>query len=81
MSAAKKKNAPKGCACIAEVNKVLYERNAVLHTTLPLSLGAVPRTLIATEVVTPRRRQRAQPSRLVANYCPFCGKKYPEAKR
>jgi hypothetical protein len=70
----KKRKAPRGCKCIDEVDKLLKEQ----HAQLTISFG-VPdfmcRTIIATERTTPRAKIKT----LIANYCPFCGKKYPES--
>lgn len=78
--AAKKKTAKKKtCDCHAMINKALAERKAQLVGTIRLD-GSQPKVIVATESNGETMRHKFQPVMLMANYCPFCGKKYPESK-
>lgn len=68
------------CKCLNEVNKKLEDRQVVVCGTLAM-MGQVSKALVRTiDLLTPKARRMLKiPSvTVVANYCPFCGKKYPE---
>lgn len=73
------KTKTKPCKCIPMVNDALRERNAQLVGTIMLR-GGTPKVIVATESNGETMRHKFQPVMLAANYCPFCGKKYPESK-
>ncbi|MGE4529573.1 MAG: hypothetical protein AB7D00_14510 [Rhodospirillaceae bacterium] len=60
------------CNCIDESNKLLSEQNATLSHTF---IGP-RRVIIAT--LKKDDKKRGRPPVLAANFCPFCGEKYPE---
>ena len=66
------------CDCIEIINRQLEERghNTELDITFSITDENEPaRVVIATSVKTPKRG--ARPTSIRANYCPFCGEKYP----
>lgn len=70
----------KACKCHTEINELLKERKAQLVGTIRLD-GSAPKALVATESNGETMRHKFMPVMLVANYCPFCGKVYPETKK
>lgn len=78
-SAAKKTSTKKSCDCHRMINEMLASRKAQLVGTIRLD-GSKPKAIVATESNGETMRHKFQPVMLVANYCPFCGKKYPESK-
>lgn len=65
------------CKCIANVNKLLNERDEELGVSISLSTGKV-RTILETRSVAGKKRRKR--THLVACYCPFCGKDYESKK-
>lgn len=61
------------CKCITKLNVSLAEHNTVVLTTLFSSWA-----LISTVKDDPKKR--GKPVSVVASYCPFCGKRYPERR-
>ena len=64
-----------GCKCLDKVDALLAEQGAALVISFMFP-EMYCRTTIATERKVPRSRVKLKT--LVANFCPFCGKKYPE---
>ena len=69
----------KSCNCIALAGKKLEPHNTRLIVSISLT-GACDRAVIATERIKSLRDNK-RPLHVVATYCPFCGKKYPEEKK
>jgi hypothetical protein len=63
-----------GCKCLEKVDAQLAKQGAELDISF-----AIPemycRPVIATQRKDPRSRVKL--SRLIASFCPFCGKEYP----
>ena len=70
-------HALKLCNCIELADRELAGRHTRLVCSLALRDSTV-RAVVATEVTEAKRGRRAMT--VVATYCPFCGKKYPERK-
>ena len=63
------------CNCIEMTNKSLEEYNTKLDVTISLFIKAAVRgILVSTTKLDTRKRGEAR--KVVATYCPFCGKKY-----
>lgn len=71
--AVKKTKRVRSCGCFTRVNKLLEKQGATLQWVWSFREGYM-RTAIVTERLRPRVKLRT----LVASFCPFCGKKYPE---
>ena len=63
----------RGCKCIDKVDELLRKQGASLDIAF-----MVPEMYCRVSISTYRVQPRAKLRRLVANFCPFCGKKYPE---
>lgn len=59
----------KTCKCVSEVNKLLAERNTKIVVDL---FSGIPALMVEKR----DSNVRGRPSLVVANYCPFCGRKY-----
>lgn len=70
-----KKTSKKGCKCFDEIDKLLKERNGSLVGAIRLR-GEPVRAYVAIQKFD--EASRVKPGFLAANYCPFCGEKYPE---
>lgn len=66
------------CGCIAKIDADLKPSGQCLDATM---FGERKATimLIRTDKWKHENR-RSKPTRMIANFCPFCGEKYPEAK-
>lgn len=78
--AAARRSQSKACDCVTQVNEQLAEHNtqiavAITLKTSPNQIGSLP--LVATTKLEDHKRGR--PKTVVCSYCPFCGKKLPEA--
>lgn len=74
--AAAKKNA--ACECLKFVDEKLAGQG--LHVDVAFFLDGRPcRAIVSTSLVVPACRQTHRLS-FAATFCPFCGKKYPDAK-
>ncbi len=62
------------CKCIDELNELLKEKNTRLVVSVSSKTGA-EKVAVYTERVEHRG---GRVTVVVANYCPFCGVKYPE---
>lgn len=69
----------KQCNCNKQIDKLLATRGDCLVLPIVLTDGPV-RAVIRTERLAAASK-RVSPTFLCANYCPFCGKKYPTAKK
>jgi hypothetical protein len=73
------------CFCIQKVNALLRKRGVTLMATLSFKspVRSVSRVVIRTEIAadptdeTTGKRRRL-PLAVLADFCPFCGKKYPD---
>jgi hypothetical protein len=66
------------CDCVEKMNELLKEKNGKIAQGFQYSKGGL--TLLPTFVSTEKIESRKKaPPTVVANYCPFCGEKYPEA--
>lgn len=63
------------CGCAYEVDRLLAKRGMRLIWAVQLK-GGPRRVFVAAEVVI---STKCKPSHVVANYCPFCGTKVPDA--
>jgi hypothetical protein len=63
------------CKCAEKVDALLLKQGARLEVTL--STSGLARAI----VMTYRDRPRVKLKRLVATFCPFCGKRYRMVKR
>lgn len=63
----------RGCKCIEKVDKALKEQNTRLVVAIFLD-GSPERAIIEVEKIDSKNRTR--PKRMIASFCPFCGKKY-----
>lgn len=70
------KKSKKGCDCIKKVNKMMKPRGYAVHHTL--GVGGAPQMVALDLVKIDDLKPRRGSSILVASYCPFCGKEYPE---
>lgn len=71
------------CDCLEKVNQGLKKEGANTQVTghVTIDFGKGRATIIpalAVEKADPKRREK--PRAVLPTYCPFCGKKYPEAK-
>jgi hypothetical protein len=66
-----------GCSCIETVNRLLEPQNRRLVLSFNVLLRDL-RAVVVTEKRNPRLRTR--PSHMIASFCPFCGRAYPEAQ-
>jgi hypothetical protein len=64
------------CNCFDDVCKKLNEHNGTM--LLSNMLDKQPRAIVSTFYAGPKKRG-ARASIMLANYCPFCGEKYPES--
>jgi hypothetical protein len=75
---------PTRCFCIQKVNTLLKKRGTTLVVTFSFKspIRTVSRVVIRTEIAadpideTTGKRRRL-PLAVLADFCPFCGKKYP----
>jgi len=65
--------AKRQCRCIEKVNKLLAKQNRELILSYSLSVNIV-RCVVETDRIMGKR---SRPTRLVASFCPFCGREYP----
>lgn len=65
-----------GCDCIELANKALEPEGTQLLTMFSLR-GGPTCAVVASEKI-PTLRQRVKPKTVIATFCPFCGKKYPD---
>lgn len=65
----------RSCKCATKVNKLLEAQNEELVLSIRLSSGQAY-AVILTQKIDPKKRTKKHT--LLATYCPFCGKKYPE---
>ncbi len=72
------------CDCIKLTNGALQKEGCNTKLEIPLLLSPglddisqSQRVIISTVKADSKKRDR--PMRLFASFCPFCGKKYPEA--
>jgi hypothetical protein len=70
------------CNCIDLINQQLKDRNTRIYTPIfwdpKENLYSKQAALIVTEKIDSHKR--GQPSRLIASFCPFCGKPYQDEK-
>jgi hypothetical protein len=59
------------CECFADIDALLKLRNTVLVR----NLFGPPRALVETMV--DEKKRGANPTKVFATFCPFCGAKYP----
>lgn len=65
----------KSCKCIDQINDLLKKQGEHLLLSIDIRDWAT-RTIVATERRPTFRTRGKVTHHLVANYCPFCGKKY-----
>lgn len=61
------------CDCVATTDAAMKEHN----TAIVVPLLGPARCLVETYRIE-KRRDGKRPVHLFANYCPFCGEKYPK---
>lgn len=68
------------CNCIHDIDAKLKETGACLNSTISLTQGGASRALIP--LIRKDRwileSRRGKPKDMIASFCPWCGKKYPE---
>jgi hypothetical protein len=69
----------KSCDCIALADEALAARGARLVTMMSLT-GGPTCAIIAVQRNGPTKRDGWKAPTLIATFCPFCGKKYPQHK-
>jgi hypothetical protein len=69
----------KSCTCIDLANKELELHNTELALAISMT-GECAKAIIETHRIL-KLRDGKRPLRVVATYCPFCGKKYPKSKK
>lgn len=69
------------CDCLKQTNAVLHEQkpNHTISATMPWRKGDISKVIILAprDIYAPKGTAR-DPISIIANYCPFCGEKYPE---
>lgn len=75
--AARKRKHPDGCGCVGKINKAAEKQGFELVTSFTLSGRVWPS--LETRKVEGASPRAPKPPRLIPSFCPFCGKKYPEA--
>ena len=65
------------CKCATQMDAAIKEHNYVLCRNLLEGENAPA----LVEIAKIDRKKRTPSMSLVANYCPFCGKKYPEREK
>ena len=65
------------CKCIDRLREPLAAHRIQLTLRMTVD-GVIERMLVATQLTTKARGRKPLP--LIAEYCPMCGKKYPEKK-
>jgi hypothetical protein len=65
------------CRCVDKANAALAKQNEELVLAYRRDMGVI-RTLavVSTQKLDPSKRTKLHV--MVANFCPFCGKKYPK---
>ena len=66
------------CNCAETANKALVEKNAVLVQGFSFADGGMKVLPILIAIEKLDRTKRGRLPSLVATFCPFCGKKYPQ---
>lgn len=67
------------CDCATKVNEQLRPHQTELDVSLMPNKKDIVRVNISTSIPYPIKPKRGQkPMRMVATYCPFCGKKYED---
>ena len=61
------------CNCIQEMNTYLGPERE-LSAVLQITTGRLLQPLIETEWIAKPRGAKRHPPKLIATYCPFCGK-------
>lgn len=64
------------CDCMKQINDELAQYNTRLDPVMALRDGTLHMAGVRIETVKIDSKKRGRPKRLVASYCPFCGKKY-----
>jgi len=62
-----------GCDCVDQIDAKLADRNTKLNLEVFSERCVVESMKIDS-------KKRGAPVRVLASYCPFCGKKYPESE-
>ena len=74
------------CDCIRNLNILLIEKegnntriSTPIFVNISTGLGSIAQAMIVTEKRD--TRNRIKPDKIIASYCPFCGKKYPAREK
>lgn len=68
------------CTCITELDRLLAPKGAQVVSTIPWRPGTVRNAIVATMKRPDAKTKRGQKvPTVIADYCPFCGVKYPVA--
>jgi len=67
------------CDCVKKTNEVLESRNLQIEEAILVGDNSLDtRIPIHTEFVNESKKKRGQKAiSIMANYCPFCGEKFP----
>jgi hypothetical protein len=70
------------CECVKKTNEVLESKNLQIEEAILVGENSLEtRIPIHTEFVSESKKKRGQKAiSIMANYCPFCGEKFPSLK-
>jgi len=66
------------CDCLDRLNDALAEKNTEIIYAIDIRDGALLGVYLQTEKIDPKKQGRR--SKLIASFCPFCGRKYEVAE-
>ena len=68
------------CDCMKLINDELAQYNTRIIPVMALRDGTFHMAGVRIETEKIDSKKRGRPKRLVASYCPFCGKKYEDER-